>query len=102
MDRQSGVSQSEQLVSIAARMYQCREQAIYIQGEEQFRTSVAKWQPVFELVMQRDKCNVIQALSKLLQRAKDSDQEGLLMHILTAVACELAEPTVTRSNAAPA
>lgn len=86
---------NQQQVEIAAKLYQCRDQQVYIRGEEKFVSEVAKYKPVFDEVMLKHECTEIEALIKLLERAKGHQEEGLLMHLLNAVACELAEPKYT-------
>ena len=86
---------AQQVVEISAKMYQCRDQAVFLNGEDGFIEAVRKWTPVFVEVMEKKSCSEIQALIELLERAKGKPNEGLLMHILTAVGCELAEPKFT-------
>jgi recombination associated protein RdgC len=86
---------NQQQVEIAAKLYKCRDQQVYIRGEGKFVSEVAEYKPVFDEVMLKHSCSVIEALIKLLERAKGHQEEGLLMHLLNAVACELAEPKYT-------
>lgn len=86
---------SHQQVEIAAKLYQCRDQQVYIRGEEKFVSEVAKYKPIFDEVMLKHECSGIEALIILLERAKGHQEEGLLMHLLNAVACELVEPKYT-------
>jgi hypothetical protein len=86
---------NQQQVEIAAKLYKCRDQQVYIRGEGKFVSEVAKYKPLFDEVMLKHECSVIEALIKLLERAKGHQEEGILMHLLNAVACELAEPKYT-------
>jgi len=86
----------QKAIEMSAKLYQCRDQAIWLQGPEKFQNMVEKWKPTFEAVMKGDSCNELQALTVLLKRVKQQhlDSDGLLAHLLTAVACELSEPSL--------
>lgn len=88
-------SQNERLITIANRLYVCRDQALSLSGIDGFIKIVDKWKPVFQQVMNRDKCSELEALRILLDHAKGNSEEGFLMHQLIAVACELTEPKYT-------
>jgi recombination associated protein RdgC len=91
---------NQQQVEIAAKLYECREQQVSIRGEEKFKAAVAQYKPLFTETMEANECSELQALIKLLERARGHKEEGLLMHVLNAVACELVEPkyTLTAQN----
>jgi recombination associated protein RdgC len=88
-------SQNRTIIDIGHQLYACRDQALSLCGEDGFRKIVAKWKPVFNQVMDRDNCNELQALKVLLANAKEISGDGFLMHQLSAVACELVEPTLS-------
>ncbi|SIQ14490.1 recombination-associated protein RdgC [Marinobacterium stanieri] len=85
---------SEKAVMITSKLYQMRQQQIFLGGEERFKQSVEHYRPMFEQVMADQKCDPIKALITLLDNAKGHQNEGMLMHVLSAVACELAEPSL--------
>lgn len=85
-------------VGIAQRLYQCRDQAVFLRGEDGFIKEVSKWKPLFDEIISSNGCSEIEALTELLQCAKGKPDEGLLMHVLTAVGCELAEPKYTNKG----
>lgn len=89
----------QQAVEIAAKLYQCRKQQIFLGGEDKFRELVAEWKPLFDGIMQHESIGPIPALHEMLKRPdiqeREIESKGLLTHLLCAVACELAEPTVT-------
>ena len=89
---------NQQQVEIAAKLYQCREQQVSIRGEEKFQSEVAKYKSLFDETMAAYECSEIKALLILLERAKGHREEGLLMHLLNAVACELTDPKYTLST----
>ncbi|EAZ97677.1 hypothetical protein [Marinobacter sp. ELB17] len=89
---------SEQIVEISHKLYTCRKQAIFLKGEDGFRQEVEKWEPTFKAAMAKLDCDILPALSGLLEAAKGKPDEGLLMHVLCAVGCELAEPSLDRSK----
>lgn len=67
-----------------------------MKGEEGFRKELDKWEPTFRAAMVKLDCDVLPALSALLEAAKGKPDEGMLMHVLCAVGCELAEPSIDR------
>lgn len=85
-------------IEIAAKLYKCRDQAVFIRGEEGFRNEVAKWKPLFDEIMNEESCSELEALIILLRRAKGERNEGVMMHLLSAVGCELAEPKYTTEH----
>lgn len=87
---------SEKAVEISHKLYTCRKQAIFLKGEDGFRQEVDKWEPTFKAAMEKLDCDILPALSALLEAAKGKPDEGLLMHVLCAVGCELAEPSIDR------
>lgn len=89
---------SEQAVEISHKLYTCRKQAIFLEGEEGFRELVANWEPTFQAAMEKLDCDILPALSALLEAAKGKPDEGMLMHVLCAVGCELAEPSIDRAS----
>ena len=89
---------SEQAVAISHKLYTCRKQAIFLKGEEGFKQEVDKWEPTFKAAMEKLDCDVLPALSALLEASKGKPDEGLLMHALCAVGCELAEPSLDRAG----
>jgi recombination associated protein RdgC len=88
-------TQNRKIVDIAHQLYACRDQALSLCGEDGFKKIVDKWRPAFHQVMDRDNCNELQALKVLLANAKEISGEGFLMHQLSAVACELVEPSLS-------
>jgi|GEM_PF-6337693 len=86
---------AQKAIEISAKLYKCRDQSIWLRGEEGFIKEVEKWKPSFDAVMTTHSCSVTVALIKLLEAAKGKPDEGLLMHVLCAVGCELSEPTLT-------
>lgn len=89
---------SEQAVEISHKLYTCRKQAIFLKGEDGFREEVERWKPTFQAAMEKLDCDILPALSALLEAAKGKSDEGLLMHALCAVGCELAEPSIDRES----
>jgi hypothetical protein len=88
----------ENAVEISHKLYTCRKQAIFLKGEDGFRQEVDKWEPIFKAAMEKLDCDILPALSALLEAAKGKPEEGLLMHVLCAVGCELAEPSIDRAS----
>jgi hypothetical protein len=86
---------NQQAVEITAKLYKCREQQIFISGEEGFIKTFREWKPAIEAAMVRDNCDAVKALITVLSLVEDTPNNGMLMHVLIAVACEIAEPTVT-------
>lgn len=89
---------SEKAVEISHKLYTCRKQAIFLQGEDGFRETVDKWEPTFAAAMEKLDCDLMPALSALLEASKGKPDEGMLMHVLCAVGCELAEPSIDRAS----
>lgn len=89
---------NQQQIQIANVMYTCRDQAYFILGEGGFRKELEKWRPVFFEVMERKRCSEIVALIELLNAAKNMSEDGMLMHILIAIGCELTEPKYLLGN----
>jgi len=89
---------SEKAVEISHKLYTGRKQAIFLRGLNGFRQEVDKWEPTFEAAMQKLNCGILPALSALLEAAKGKPEEGMLMHVLCAVGCELAEPSIDRAS----
>nr|WP_067285791.1 hypothetical protein [Marinobacterium profundum] len=86
----------QQAVEISAKLYQCRDQQIFLGGADKFKATVQKWRPLFDSAMKEHNCGPIKALTVLLDRLeKSAHNDGMAMHLLCAVACELAEPGVT-------
>lgn len=85
------------MVKISETLRTCREQGIFLHGQEGWQKLVAQWQPIFEAVMKKHDCELMKAAIILIQGAQDHPDAGMLTHLLAGVACELAEPT----NAAP-
>lgn len=85
---------TEKAVAITAKLYECRDQQVFLGGKEKFIAVVHEYRPLFEAVMDEVKCSEISALTELLGRVKKRNisNPGMLMHTLCAVACELAEP----------
>lgn len=89
---------SEKAVEISHKLYTCRKQAIFLKGVDGFRQEVDKWEPTFKAAMEKLDCEILPALSALLEAAKGKPDEGMLMHVLCAVGCELAEPSIDRAS----
>lgn len=89
---------SEKAVEISHKLYTCRKQAIFLQGEDGFRETVDKWEPTFAAAMEKLDCDLMPALSALLEASKGKPDEGMLMHVLCAVGCELAQPSIDRAS----
>lgn len=89
------VTPNQKQIEVAATLYKCRDQVVFIRGVEGFKNEVAKWKPFFDEIMKKENCNELEALIVLLNRAKGDSNEGILMHVLSAVGCELAEPKYT-------
>lgn len=89
---------NQQQVKIANVMYTCRDQAYFLLGEGGFRKEFEKWRPIFSDVMEKKGCSEIVALIDLLNAAKNMSEDGMLMHVLIAVGCELSEPKYLFGN----
>lgn len=87
--------QGEKAIKITHQMYKCRDQSVFLLGAKRFKNEVVSWAPTFDAIMIANGCDLLSALVELLQRAKGRADEGLLMHILTAVGCKLLEPKYT-------
>ncbi|AIY65209.1 hypothetical protein [Pseudoalteromonas piratica] len=85
----------QQAVEITAKLYQCREQQIFLGGEDGFIQMFDKWKPVVEAAMNKHQCSELPALIELLKLAESKPDGGMMMHVLNAVVCEMLEPTVT-------
>lgn len=85
----------QQCVEITAKLYQCRDQQIFLSGEKGFIQTFNKWEPVVSAAMQKHECSELPALIELLKLAEPKDDGGMMMHILNAVVCEMLEPTIT-------
>ena len=89
---------TKQHIEITNKMYQCREQQIFLSGKEKFIKTYEKWSPAISKVMEAHNCSILEALIKLLDVAKDKPEAGMLMHVLTAVGCEMLEPSITAAG----
>lgn len=87
----------KQAIEISHTLYQCRDQQIFLSGEAGFLKTFDKWSPVVKAAMDKLQCSEIQALIKLLELASAKD-DGMMMHVLNAVVCEMCEPTVTKNR----
>jgi len=85
----------QQCIEISAKLYKCREQQIFLGGEEKFVELFDKWKPVVLAAMEKHECSEIPALIELLKLASEKQDGGMMMHLLNAVVCEMIEPTVT-------
>lgn len=81
------------MVQITETLRTCREQGIFLHGEEGWKKTVAQRQPVFEAMMRKHDCSLMQATIMLIQKAQEGSEAGMLTHLLAGVACELSEPT---------
>lgn len=88
----------QKAIEITQKLYQCREQQIFLSGEEGFKNTFIKWSPVVLVAMEKFQCSEIEALIKLLDLAQGKADEGMLMHVLNAVVCEMCEPSVTKEQ----
>ncbi|MEZ8775269.1 hypothetical protein AB4559_18380 [Vibrio sp. 10N.222.51.C8] len=86
---------SIKIVSTAQRLYQCREQQIFLSGEQGFIEKYEKWSPVIRLTMAKFNCNELHALVRILEITEKRHDSGMFTHLLSAVACEMCEPTIT-------
>lgn len=86
----------QQAVGIAHKLYQCREQQIFLGGEAKFVDTFNKWKPVVKAAMEKHECSELEALIKLLELVREKPYSGMMMHVLNAVVCEMREPTVTK------
>lgn len=89
------MSINQKRIRAAERLYEYREKAVFIRGVNGFCEDVEKWKPVFNAEMERSGSSEIEALVTLLNIAREKPDAGILMHILSAVCCELVEPEYT-------
>lgn len=85
----------QRAVEITQKLYQCRKQQIYLIGEEKFKEAYVNWSVVIQAAMNKHQCDPIPALIELLDKAKGKENEGMIMHLLIAITCEMLEPTIT-------
>lgn len=92
----------ESIANIYHTLKECHRQALSLLGEKKFIEQVNDLSPRFQEVMSANNCSELEALPVLIRRvqANPALHQGMEIHRLCAVACELAEPSVTKGNAA--
>lgn len=68
------------IVSTAQRLYQCREQQIFLSGEQGFIEKYEKWSPVIRLTMAKFNCNELHALVRILEITEKRHDSGMFTH----------------------
>ena len=78
----------EQAITVAAKLYKCRDSARFILGER-YTEKMADYGKAISEVATRLKCSEISAATKMAE----STDDGMLQMMIFAAAVELAEPS---------
>jgi len=77
---------------IALKMVTCRDQQVQLSGIQGFITKVKQWRPLFDEVIKKKGCSVLEALFDLIDGVPSNKKSPWLTQALFAVACEIMEP----------
>lgn len=82
---------SEKIVSIAARLYECRRTALSLLGPEKLKAKVEDWRPIIEAAMKKHNVDVIKAGMEVAKVLNADGDNGMGTMIVMAVCVEMVE-----------